>query len=182
LLEIIPNKAHLEYVIRQAWSEEFERIGRLTVDIYANLPSMPTRNEQPEYYSMVQDVAKRASNPAIRIFAAIAPPGEILGSVDFIHDMTQYGSGGSASQVPHAAGMRLLAVDDCYKGKGIGKALTQRCIKEARHLGKKTFVLHTTQAMQIAWAMYEGVGFKRFPSIDFKQENLDVFGFSLDLT
>jgi len=35
--------------------------------------------------------------------------------------------------------------------------------------------------MQIAWAMYEGLGFVRFPEIDFRQGKLEVFGFALDL-
>jgi len=43
-------------------------------------------------------------------------------------------------------------------------------------------VLHTTRVMQTAWAMYEGLGFVRFPEIDFRQGSLDVFGFRLDLT
>jgi hypothetical protein len=29
--------------------------------------------------------------------------------------------------------------------------------------------------------MYEGLGFVRFPDIDFRQGNLDVFGFRLNL-
>ena len=35
--------------------------------------------------------------------------------------------------------------------------------------------------MQAAWAMYEGLGFVRFPDIDFSVENIDVFGFWLDI-
>jgi hypothetical protein len=42
-------------------------------------------------------------------------------------------------------------------------------------------VLHTTKAMQIAWAMYKALGFVRFPKIDFQQGNLAVFGFQLSL-
>ena len=29
--------------------------------------------------------------------------------------------------------------------------------------------------------MYEGLGFVRFPEIDFRVENIDVFGFRLDI-
>jgi hypothetical protein len=35
--------------------------------------------------------------------------------------------------------------------------------------------------MQTAWAMYERLGFVRFPEIDFRQGNLEVFGFQLSL-
>ena len=67
------------------------------------------------------------------------------------------------------------------RGKGVGKALTQFCIERARKLGKARIVLHTTLMMQTAWAMYERLGFARFPEIDFRQGNLEVFGFQLAL-
>ena len=51
-------------------------------------------------------------------------PATLCGSVDFIDDMTQYGSGGTASTITDAVGVRLLAVDGAFRGKGIGKALT----------------------------------------------------------
>ena len=77
--------------------------------------------------------------------------------------------------------MRLLAVEDAARGKGVGKALTLFCIERAREIGKHRLVLHTTRVMHAAWAMYEGLGFVRFPEIDFRQGNLDVFGFLLSL-
>src|SRR5882724_3119091 len=75
----------------------------------------------------------------------------------------------------------FVAVDDAYRGKGVGKELTRFCIERARAIGKNRLVLHTTRVMQAAWAMYEGLGFVRFPDIDFRQGNLDVFGFQLNL-
>ena len=36
--------------------------------------------------------------------------------------------------------------------------------------------------MQTAWAMYERLGFVRFPEIDFQVEDIDVFGFRLEFT
>ena len=95
--------------------------------------------------------------------------------------MQHYGSGGTADSVPDAAGIRLLAVSLSARGTGIGKALTQYCIDQARQLGKSKVCLHTTKAMQTAWDMYKHIGFERFPEIDFKQGTLDVFGFSLNL-
>jgi ribosomal protein S18 acetylase RimI-like enzyme len=95
--------------------------------------------------------------------------------------MAQYGSGGTASSVTNAVGIRLLAVDSASRGQGIGRALTQFCIERARELGKARVVLHTTRAMQTAWAMYERLGFVRFPEIDFRQGNLEVYGFQLSL-
>jgi len=83
--------------------------------------------------------------------------------------------------VTNAVGIRLLAVDNAFRSRGVGKALTQFCIERARELGKARTVLHTTRAMQTAWTMYERLGFVRFPEIDFRQGNLDVYGFQLHL-
>jgi GNAT superfamily N-acetyltransferase len=167
--------------IRPARPEEYDALGKMLVAAYAALPGMPPPDEQPDYYAMLANVGGRAAKPALTVFVAIDDVGRLLGSIDFIDDMTQYGSGGTASAVTDAAGIRLLAVDDAYRGKGVGKELTRFCIERARAIGKNRLVLHTTRVMQAAWAMYEGLGFVRFPDIDFRQGNLDVFGFHLNL-
>ena len=170
-----------DFVIRQARADEYAALGKLLVAAYAALPGMPSPRQQPDYYAMLENVAARAAKPALRVFVATDAAGHLLGSVDFIDDMAQYGSGGTASSVTNAVGIRLLAVNHAARGKGVGKALTQFCIERARELGKARIVLHTTRAMQTAWAMYERLGFVRFPEIDFRQGSLEVFGFQLSL-
>jgi len=169
------------YQIREARPQEHAALGRLIADVYAALPGMPGPGEQPAYYAMLLDVAKRAANPVIHVYAAAAPDGDLLGSVDFIEEMRHYGSGGSAREVPDAAGIRLLAVRPDQRGRGIGKALTVFCIGRARALGRSAVILHTTRAMQTAWELYARIGFRRLEEIDFRQGNLEVFGFRLDL-
>ena len=80
-----------------------------------------------------------------------------------------------------AAGIRLLAVAPAARGRGVGKALTRECVERARALGRSSVVLHTTRAMQTAWRMYEQLGFRRSPDLDFRQGALEVFGFELSL-
>jgi len=167
--------------IRPVRSEEYERLGKLLVAAYAALPGMPQPDEQPDYYAMLANVGGRAARPSLTVFVAANAAGDLLGSLDFIADMRHYGSGGPASGISDAAGVRLLAVDGAHRGQGAGKALTVFCIERARALGKARVVLHTTRAMQTAWAMYEALGFVRFPDIDFQQGNLAVFGFQLNL-
>jgi GNAT superfamily N-acetyltransferase len=130
---------------------------------------------------MVRDAPARARNPAIRILAAVAPGGELLGSADLIEEMAYYGSGGTATRRADAAGIRLLAVAPAARGQGVGRALTRECIERARALGRTSLVLHTTRAMQAAWRMYEQLGFLRCPDLDFRQGDLEVFGFELPL-
>jgi len=167
--------------IRRARPDEYAELGRMLVEVYSSTAGMPRLEEQPGYYAMLRDVAARASRPALQVLVAVDGTGRPVGCVDFISDMAQYGSGGTARNVPDAAGIRLLAVDPGSRGRGVGKALTLACIDRARGLGRSAVILHTTRGMQTAWAMYERLGFERFPEIDFRQEQLEVFGFRLQL-
>ena len=65
------------------------------------------------------------------------------------------------------AAIRLLAVDPSARGSGVGRRLTQACIDRARAGGAEAVGLHTTEAMAVARAMYERMGFSRAPRYDF---------------
>jgi len=171
----------MRYTIRPAAPSEHAALGRLLVDAYQRLPGMPDAHAQPAYYARLADVATRAANPAITVFAAVADDGTLAGSVDFIADVAHYHSGADLAAHAGAAGIRLLAVAPAHRGAGLGRALTERCLDEARARGKPDVVLHTTRAMATAWRMYERLGFTRDFGIDFRQGALDVFGFHLRL-
>jgi ribosomal protein S18 acetylase RimI-like enzyme len=166
--------------IRPVRAEEYEALGKLLVAAYGMLPGMPSPQELPDYYAMLANVAGRATKSALTVYVATEAD-RLLGSIDFIDDMAQYGAGGTADTVEDAAGIRLLAVDNAFRRKGVGKALTLFCIDRARASGKARLVLHTTRAMQTAWTMYESLGFVRFPEIDLHPGKLQVFGFQLPL-
>jgi GNAT superfamily N-acetyltransferase len=93
--------------------------------------------------------------------------------------MKDYGSGGTATQEKNASGFRLLGVDPKARGLGIGKLLTEYCNEKGKQRGSATIVIHTTNAMKLAWGMYERLGFKRASDLDFMQGDLPVFGFRL---
>ena len=112
---------------------------------------------------------------------AVSPEGKIAGGVVYFSDMQYYGSGGTATQEKNASGFRLLAVAPSFRKQGIGKLLTNECIKKAKELNQEQVIIHSTKAMQIAWKMYEDLGFKRSKDLDFMQEELPVFGFRLHL-
>ena len=67
------------------------------------------------------------------------------------------------------------------RGAGVGRALAEACLRLAAGKGHSQVILHTTQAMQVAWRLYEKLGFRRSPDLDFLQEGLPVFGFRLRL-
>ena len=160
--------------------EDYEVLGRMTVDVYAGLPDMPGPEIQPDYYAMLADVRARATGPGTEILVAVSDIATLLGGVTFVRDMSAYNSGGNASTYTEHAGIRLLVVSPDARRQGVGKALTQSCIRRAKDLGRKGVVLHTTRAMAVAWQMYENMGFQRCTDLDFKQGELQVYGFCLD--
>jgi GNAT superfamily N-acetyltransferase len=64
--------------------------------------------------------------------------------------------------------VRLLAVPPAGRGRGVGRLLMEECIRRTRAAGTPTMTLHTTDMMQVAMALYERMGFRRAPEIDFQ--------------
>lgn len=55
--------------------------------------------------------------------------------------------------------IRMLVVLPEHRGQGIGRALTQECVRRARRDGANLIALHTTTLMTVALPMYERMGF-----------------------
>lgn len=56
--------------------------------------------------------------------------------------------------------VRMLVVDPPARGKGVGRKLTQECIRRATRDGASQISLHTSPAMAVALAMYLKMGFR----------------------
>ncbi len=172
---------HSNLIIKNADEKDYEVIGELMVKVYSNLDDFLDPNEHPGYYDLLRNVGELTKKPNTEIFAAYDQNGKVLGAVVFIDQMKNYASGGSAPFEKNAVGFRLLAVDQEARGKKVGKLLSRKCILRAKELEKGRVLIHSTKAMQTAWKMYEKLGFKRYPKIDFKQGDLEVFGFKLNV-
>ena len=170
-----------QYIIRNARPEEFVTIGNLMVRVYSKLEGFPKEAEQPEYYKLLHNIGEFTNKPDTELIVVVSLEDKILAAVVFFGDMQHYGSGGTATQEKNAAGFRLLAVDPSARGQGLGKLLTNECINRARNKKLSQIIIHTTKAMQQAWKMYEGIGFKRSEDLDFLQQGFPVFGFRLKL-
>jgi GNAT superfamily N-acetyltransferase len=170
---------HTPFTIRDVTRGEHASLGRLMVQVYSSLEGFPTPLEQPRYYEMLANIGQFADRAGVRVLVAVTPQGELVGGVVYFGDMTQYGSGGVASTVEDASGIRLLGVDPRFRGSGAGRALTTACIDLARDAGHSQVILHSTAAMRVAWGMYERLGFARAEELDFLQEGFQVFGFRL---
>ena len=56
--------------------------------------------------------------------------------------------------------IRMVGVNPKYRGQGIAKALTQKCIDFAKQNNETTIALHTSEFMDAARHIYESIGFK----------------------
>jgi len=78
-------------------------------------------------------------------------------------------AGAVAYFAPHAAKpalfdpawpvIRMLVVDPAARGRGLGRMLTEECMRRARRDGADMIALHTSPIMQVALAMYLRLGF-----------------------
>jgi ribosomal protein S18 acetylase RimI-like enzyme len=130
---------------------------------------------------MLANVGELTNKPETELLVAVSTDGRIAGCIVFFYDMKYDGSGGTATLEQNAAGFRLLAVDPSARGQGIGKLLTNECIRKAKDRKLGQVIIHTTMAMQTAWKMYEKLDFKRSEDLNFMQGELPVFGFRLQL-
>ena len=151
------------------------------VQVYSQLEGFPNKSQQPDYYKMLANIGALTKQPNTELLVAVSSEGKIGGAVVYFSDMKFYGSGGTATKEKNASGFRLLAVNPSTRGQGLGKLLTNKCVQKARNWKHQQVIIHTTKAMQVAWKMYENIGFKRSEDLDFMQSELSVFGFRLTL-
>jgi predicted N-acetyltransferase YhbS len=57
--------------------------------------------------------------------------------------------------------VRMLVVLPSERGQGIGRALTEECIRRAGRDGAPLLALHTSPIMRVALPMYQRLGFER---------------------
>jgi GNAT superfamily N-acetyltransferase len=160
---------------------EYDDLGQLMSEVYSKLEGFPGPDEQPAYYEMLANIGSLSEKENTEVLVANSPELGMMGGVAYFSDMAVYGSGGTATLEKNASGFRLLGVSPKARGLGAGKALSLACINKARAAGHSQIIIHTTQSMQLAWRMYENLGFVRSPDLDFMQEDLPVFGFRLTL-
>ena len=63
------------------------------------------------------------------------------------------------------ASIRLLVVNPASRGKGIGRALMNECVKRAHRDSASAIGLHTSPIMDVALSMYLRMGFQKVKDI-----------------
>jgi GNAT superfamily N-acetyltransferase len=161
--------------VRDAGPEDLAEVSALLGGAYAEYFDMPAEGAAAEYLANIGDVWSRLGSSEL-IVAEEA--GRLAGAVTFFPDAR-----GDGDRWPEGwSAIRLLGVRPDMRGRGIGRVLTQECLRRARALGATAVGLHTTDFMAVAKAMYERMGFERVPEFDFLPgPAIHVIAYKLDL-
>lgn len=170
-----------DFIIREANPSEYSLLSQIIITAYSALEGFPSVEENPDYYQTFSDLSQFSKQKATKILVAVSVEAEILGGLIFYGQAADYGGGVIDTNFSNYAGIRLLAVKPEARKQGIAKALTNECLQRAKKLGRQFVLLHTTNAMKIAWEMYEKMGFSRWSAIDFQLNNLLIYGFRKEI-
>ena len=92
--------------------------------------------------------------------------GKIVGVIQLYEDAAQSELNGLPDG-ERAGALRVFAVLPEYQGQGYGEMLIDECIERARKLNLSKLYLHTGYINQAAVHLFERIGFKRVPELDF---------------
>jgi ribosomal protein S18 acetylase RimI-like enzyme len=147
------------------------RIAELTVEVYVG-----GGLSSAGYAGELADVAGRAR--VAQLLVARDGGGRIVGSVAFVPS----GDFGEVLESDDEAGFRMLVVAPEVRGRGIGAALVEECLRRARAAGKRRVVISTGTRMTAAHRLYERLGFTRLPERDWSPfPGTDLLVYALDL-
>ena len=171
------------FVVRDAATEEFDQASAVMLDAYQEYKPDPLPPAWADiweaYWREIGAVGSRAHEAQL-IVAAIGD--RIVGAVTF------YAEGSRSNVVdwpPEWAVIRLLAVSPDLRRRGIGRVLTQECVRRARRQGAGAVGLHTDSRMPAAQLLYSQLGFRRTPEFDYQpmlNADITVMGWTQDLT
>jgi GNAT superfamily N-acetyltransferase len=161
--------------VREATSDDFEEIARLTLAAYRALD----RWVGDDYALHLADVAVRAEAENTLVLVAEDDGEGILGSVTLTLGDGPYFEW--EHDVDGDCGFRMLAVDPAAQGKGVGPRLVAECLDRARAAGCRRMIIGSTEWMTIAHRLYERVGFRRAPQLDQQWGDIRGLCFVLDL-
>ena len=143
--------------VRAARPEEYEQIGELVVAAYLADGVVPPTSP---YLDELRDSRARAA--LAELLVAAPPTGAPVGTVTWC----AHGSAYAEVARDGEAEFRMLAVAPAERGRGVGRALVEDCVRRAQGRGHHTLVLCTISCSGPPARLYERLGFVRDPARD----------------
>lgn len=141
--------------IRPALPGDAATLSRLISDAVAAFAGEGPAEAWRAYERRSRDVAARLACGTVLVAER---GGEVVGTV------TRTGDGFGALFVAPAA-----------RGGGVGRALVDVCVAEARIAGATTLIIHTARPMRAARRLYGRAGFRRAPRLDLLASQVEAF-------
>jgi ribosomal protein S18 acetylase RimI-like enzyme len=164
-----------EVTIRPAREEDLPAVGELTFEAYRANGYLEGR-EDGAYAGKLKDAGPR--HQEAELLVAVDEAGSLLGTVTVAHPGTAWREIGRDDELE----FRMLAVSPAARGRGIGEALTRRVLDEATEQGFKAVVLSSSESMHAAHRLYERLGFRRTPDLDWAPEpDVQLVTYRLDI-
>lgn len=131
-------------------------MGRLTAEVYVGDGFIDAADG---YVDQLADTARRAREAEIWV---AVEDGRVLGSVTFCV------AGSSFREIAHddEGEFRMLAVNPAARGRGVGQALVELCVRRSRELGYAGVRMSTMEQMTSAHRVYGRLGFVPAPKDD----------------
>jgi GNAT superfamily N-acetyltransferase len=168
--------------VREATSDDFDEIARLTVAAYRALDTWVG----DDYAVHLADVAARAGADNTLVLVAEDEPGEDETGGSILGSVTLTLGGGPYFEWAHGVdgdcGFRMLAVEPSAQGRGVGPRLIAECLARSRAAGCRRMVIGSTEWMTTAHRIYERIGFRRVPELDQQWGDIRGLCFVLDVS
>jgi GNAT superfamily N-acetyltransferase len=164
--------------IRDACSSDRGAIEAVTLAAYEQYAALMPAHWEGYRQNILATLA--AAQPEAQIVAE--KKGGLVGTVLLYPAGSVMARPGGGSITLAEPEVRLLAVAPPARGRGVGAALMDECVRRARQSGAAALTLHTTDIMQAAMRLYERLGFRRFPELDLQPApGVTVKGYRLGL-
>ena len=138
--------------LRDFVSADTDRVNRIALAAFSQFAVH--YDDWPKLAASVSRMSDLATSGEI-IVAEV--DGEIAGAVAYIPP----GAPKAAFFDPNWPVIRMLVADPERRGLGIGKALTEECLRRARRDRAELIALHTSPIMSVALPMYLRMGFAK---------------------
>jgi ribosomal protein S18 acetylase RimI-like enzyme len=164
-----------EATIRPAREEDLPAIGEVTFEAY-RADGFLAGGEDGPYAKQLADARPRYEEAELLV--AVDESGTVLGTVTIAPPGSAWREIGQDSELE----FRMLAVSPAARGRGLGEAMTRRVLDRAAELGSTAVVLSSSKAMTAAHRLYERLGFRRTPDLDWSpRPDVPLITYRLDL-
>jgi GNAT superfamily N-acetyltransferase len=129
-----------------------------TIDRLALSAFVQFKSKYADWQAMAQSVSRMSTLAEVGEIIVADTDAQIVGAVAYV--------GPDRPKATHFCQawpiIRMLVVRPSARGRGLGRLLTEECLRRARRDQATTIALHTSPIMTVALPMYLRMGFTKF--------------------